>query len=186
MKYRALIRGIVMMTLCACGCQKQPTRTVVASGSAAQQTVISFYLARDAVGGPPREPERIVLQRDSHLGVALINDTDHPCRVLWNGHNLRCLYCRLYKEDGPVDFHAIIDLLPPRLPQDVFTLLPGAKIVDQNAPFLQYELSWLEPGEYALQMCYNSAATVSDPSTNQTAELTPVSLEKWVGIKLIR
>jgi hypothetical protein len=182
MKANALMVAIGTMILTVCGCQKssQPMQPAL------EHPVVSLYLARDVASRPPREPVNIVLRMASHLRVALINDTDRPFRILWDGRHLRGLRCMLYQADGPVNFHATPDFLPPRLPQDVFTLSPGSEVVDQGPLLCYYELSWLKPGEYALQIWYRAGANLHVPNAIQPAELTPVSVETWVSIKLIR
>jgi hypothetical protein len=185
MKARALKVAIGMM-LVLCGCKKRPSEDGEPE-QAIEQALIALDLGRDLVSRPPRDIERVILRSSSHFNfsVALINNTDQPMRILWTGHSLPGLHCTLYREDGPVNYQGY-DLLPPDWNlRDVFTLLPGAKVVEQNA----VGFSSLKPGEYSVRIRYSHPDTIYDPSTKQSAEfkeLTPVWLDKWVSIKLIR
>jgi hypothetical protein len=159
--------------------------TDVAIEFARAHPVVALYLKRDASGRPFRAINEITLRSNSHLSVALVNDSDEHCRVLWDGKTLRCLRCLLYKRDALVPLHAPFDLAPPLLTHRVHDLAPGRSLVDLY-PLYEYELSWLEQGEYWLEIRFNASQWVIDSAARKSAKLTPASLEAWVRVRLIK
>jgi hypothetical protein len=185
MNARALVFVVGMVVLVHCGCKKVPPEIDGESEQALKHSLIGLDLGRDLASLPPRDIERVVLRSSSRFSVALINNTDQPIRIVWTGNRVPGLHCTLYREDGAVN-QAIYDLLPPdwRL-RDVYALLPGAKVIQQDA----VGFDSLEPGEYSVRIRYDPPDTIYDPNTKRSTEfteLTPVFLDKWVSIKLIR
>lgn len=175
-----------MMIVPVCGFRKLHTGPDAAVEYAREHPMIVLFLKRDAISQPPWNTQHITMRSNAHLGLVLVNDTFEPTEILWNGRGLRCIRCTLHNEQGCVPWPGIPDLLPPRVPEEVFSLPVGSRVIQQEILSPWYGLSWLKPGDYMLQITVAQDILATDPFTGQSAKLTPLALEKWVSIELIR